>query len=36
VQARGGTANGIAYDAGSGRLVVTGKLWPLVAQIRKP
>lgn len=36
VQARGGTANGIAYDAASGRLVVTGKLWPLVAQIRKP
>lgn len=33
---RGGTANGIAYDAASGRLVVTGKLWPVVAQIRKP
>lgn len=33
---RGGTANGIAYDAASGRLLVTGKLWPVVAQIRKP
>jgi glutamine cyclotransferase len=36
VGARGGTANGIAYDAPSGRLLVTGKLWPVVAQIRKP
>lgn len=36
VGARGGTANGIAYDPASGRLFVTGKLWPVVAEIRKP
>ena len=33
---RGGTSNGIGYDAPSGRLLVTGKLWPVIAQIRKP
>lgn len=36
VARRGGTANGIAFDAPSGRLLVTGKLWPVLAQIRVP
>jgi glutaminyl-peptide cyclotransferase len=25
--------NGIAYDAGTGRLFVTGKLWPVIFEI---
>jgi len=29
-------ANGIAYDAASGRLFVTGKLWPTLFEIRVP
>jgi glutamine cyclotransferase len=29
-------ANGIAYDAASDRLFVTGKLWPLMFEIRNP
>jgi glutaminyl-peptide cyclotransferase len=36
VARRGGTLNGIAFDAASGRLLVTGKLWPAVFQIRVP
>lgn len=28
--------NGIAYDSGGGRLFVTGKLWPLLLEIRLP
>jgi glutamine cyclotransferase len=36
VARRGGTANGIAFDPTSGRLLVTGKLWPITAQIRVP
>ena len=31
-----GVANGIAYDAASGRLVVTGKLWPVLYEIEVP
>lgn len=30
---RGAVANGIAYDAGDGRLFVTGKLWPSLFEI---
>ena len=31
-----GVANGIAHDAESGRLVVTGKLWPVLYEIEVP
>ena len=30
---RGDVLNGIAYDPASGRLFVTGKLWPWVFEI---
>ena len=33
---RGGVANGIAFDAARGRLLVTGKLWPRVFEIGLP
>jgi glutaminyl-peptide cyclotransferase len=33
VTARGGVANGIAYDSANNRLFVTGKLWPRMYQI---
>ncbi|GAC1480954.1 MAG: glutaminyl-peptide cyclotransferase [Gemmatimonadaceae bacterium] len=33
VAARGGTANGIAYDATRRRLLVTGKLWPRLFEV---
>lgn len=33
VAKRGGVANGIAYDAAKGRVLVTGKLWPRVFEI---
>jgi len=33
---RGGVANGIAFDAASGRLFVTGKLWPRLFEIAVP
>lgn len=33
VTKRGGVANGIAFDAASNRLVVTGKLWPRLFEI---
>ena len=32
----GGVANGIAFDSTSGRLLVTGKLWPAVFQLSLP
>lgn len=31
---RGGVANGIAFDSASGRLFVTGKLWPRLFEIQ--
>ena len=31
--ARGGVANGIAYDSASGQVLVTGKYWPFVFQL---
>ena len=33
VRRRGGTANGIAYDASAKRVFVTGKLWPRMFEI---
>ncbi|MEO6526157.1 MAG: glutaminyl-peptide cyclotransferase [Gemmatimonadaceae bacterium] len=33
VAARGGVANGIAYDSTTRRLLVTGKYWPYLAQL---
>ena len=33
ISARGGVANGIAFDSTSGRVLVTGKYWPYVAQL---
>jgi glutamine cyclotransferase len=36
VDARGGVANGIAYDSARGRLLVTGKLWPRVFEFAFP
>ncbi|MDX2184270.1 MAG: glutaminyl-peptide cyclotransferase [Gemmatimonadaceae bacterium] len=33
VNAAGGVPNGIAYDAASKKLYVTGKLWPVLAQV---
>jgi glutaminyl-peptide cyclotransferase len=36
VDARGGVANGIAYDSARGRLLVTGKLWPRVFELALP
>jgi len=34
VGGEGAVLNGIAYDAATGRLFVTGKLWPKVFEIR--
>lgn len=34
VAKRGGVANGIAYDPGSGKVMVTGKLWPRLFLLR--
>lgn len=36
VAKRGGVANGIAYDAAKGRVLVTGKLWPRMFEIAAP
>jgi glutamine cyclotransferase len=36
VKQRGGTANGIAFDATRGRVLVTGKLWPRIFAIEVP
>ncbi len=36
VSARGGTANGIAYDSARKRILVTGKLWPRLFEIALP
>ena len=36
VSARGGTANGIAYDSTRHRILVTGKLWPRLFEIGLP
>ncbi len=36
VGARGGTANGIAYDATTDRLLLTGKLWPWLFVVTVP
>jgi glutaminyl-peptide cyclotransferase len=33
LDARGGVANGIAYDSSSAKVLVTGKYWPFVFQI---
>jgi glutaminyl-peptide cyclotransferase len=33
LEARGGVANGIAYDSASGRVLVTGKYWPLMFEL---
>ena len=33
LEARGGVANGIAYDSSSAQLLVTGKYWPFVFQL---
>jgi glutaminyl-peptide cyclotransferase len=33
VEKRGGVANGIALDSASGRVLVTGKYWPWLAQL---
>jgi glutamine cyclotransferase len=33
ISARGGVANGIALDSTSGRVLVTGKYWPFLAQL---
>lgn len=33
LEARGGVANGIAYDSSTARLLVTGKYWPFVFQL---
>lgn len=33
LEARGGVANGIAYDSSNARLLVTGKYWPFVFQL---
>ncbi|MDB4878473.1 MAG: Glutamine cyclotransferase [Gemmatimonadetes bacterium] len=35
VAARGGVANGIAYDSTSDRLLMTGKLWPRLFQVNR-
>ena len=34
VRARGGVANGIALDSARGRVLVTGKLWPRIFELR--
>ena len=36
VAKRGGVANGIAYDAAKGRVLVTGKLWPKMFELSGP
>jgi len=36
VAARGGVANGIAFDAAKNRLFVTGKLWPHLFELALP
>ena len=36
VAARGGVANGIAFDSASNRLFVTGKLWPRLFEVEVP
>ena len=36
VAARGGVANGIAFDSASNRLFVTGKLWPRLFEVDVP
>ena len=36
VSARGGTANGIAFDSVRKRILITGKLWPLLFEIGLP
>jgi glutamine cyclotransferase len=36
VTSRGGVANGIAFDAASNRLFVSGKLWPRMFEIASP
>ena len=33
ISARGGVANGIAFDSTTGRVLVTGKYWPFLAQL---
>jgi glutamine cyclotransferase len=33
VAARGGTANGIAYDSASNRVLLTGKRWPRLFEV---
>jgi glutaminyl-peptide cyclotransferase len=33
LEARGGVANGIAYDSATAQLLVTGKYWPFVFQL---
>jgi glutamine cyclotransferase len=33
VEKRGGVANGIAFDSTTGRVLVTGKYWPYLAQL---
>ncbi|QJR35562.1 glutaminyl-peptide cyclotransferase [Gemmatimonas groenlandica] len=33
---RGGTANGIAYDAATNRVLLTGKLWPWLFEVAVP
>jgi glutamine cyclotransferase len=33
VAARGGVANGIAFDSAANRVLVTGKLWPRLFEI---
>ena len=36
VTERGGTANGIAFDAARGAVLVTGKLWPRLFEVEVP
>jgi glutaminyl-peptide cyclotransferase len=36
VTARGGVANGIAYDSARARVLLTGKLWPRLFAIELP
>ena len=36
VAERGGVANGVAYDAARGRLLVTGKRWPRLFEAARP